>query len=376
MTRNFLLIVVSSIILGAPMPMLILLGALAGQALAPSAVLATLPASIQILAGIAVAIPISLYMGRAGRRSGFLLGAGIMVIGGMIGALALYVHSFLLLCLAHLILGSALIALNFFRFAAAESVGSHWKAKAISFLLASGLVAAFVGPLIYTQFKDVLLPIPFAGAYIALSFLGLTGCIPLSFLGKMLPAISTSELGSSIEPIASKREIIMRPTVLLSITVAAISMAVMVLLMIPTPLAMQSTGHNSHYSADVIRWHVIAMFAPGFITGSLITRYGTMTIISVGFVLLMSSAVVALQGSELHLFYISLVLLGFGWNFGFIGSTYLLQSSVSEAERPLIQGINDTVIAVASSMASLSAGGNTVCLNDCNCSDSIISEQT
>jgi predicted MFS family arabinose efflux permease len=356
MSRNFLLIVTASIILGAPMPMLILLGVLAGQSLAPSQALATLPASIQIFAGILVAIPISLYMGKAGRRSGFLLGACIMVVGGLCAAFALSIGSFFLLCLAHLILGAALIALNFFRFAAAESVPDHWKAKAISFLLASGLVAALVGPLLYTHFKDALLPIPFAGAYIALAGLGLLGCIPLSMMGKMMPKSVASTTEPSTKTLATKRDILSRPIVLLSIATAAIAMASMVLLMIPTPLAMEAIGHEAHHSADVIRWHVVAMFAPGFFTGSLITRFGSMKIITTGFVLLLASGLVALQGTELVYFYSSLVLLGVGWNFGFIGGTYLLQSSLSEDERPLIQGINDTILAIASSLASLSSG--------------------
>lgn len=356
MTRNFLLIVASSIVLGAPMPMLILLGALAGRSLAPSPSLSTLPPSIQMLAGIMVAIPISMYMGRAGRKKGFLLGALVMIIGGLTAAFALSMGSFILLCFAHLILGSALIALNFFRFAAAESVPEHFKAKAISFLLASGLVAALVGPLIYTTFKDTFLDIPFAGAYLALSCLGLIGCIPLSFLDKMVPKKSEPSASGLAFKLPTKREIITRPAVLLSMAVAAISMAIMVLLMIPTPLAMESFGHEGHHGADVIRWHVIAMFAPGFFTGSLITRFGSIKVISVGFVVLIASAIVALQGSELVYFYFSLILLGVGWNFGFIGSTYLLQSSVSEDERPLIQGVNDTVLAIAASVASLSAG--------------------
>ncbi|MFT6304383.1 MAG: putative MFS family arabinose efflux permease [Granulosicoccus sp.] len=356
MTRNFLLIVTSSIVLGAPMPMLILLGVLAGQSLAPSQALATLPASIQIFSGIIVAIPISVYMGRAGRRKGFLLGACIMIAGGLCAAFALSVSSFILLCLAHLILGSALIALNFFRFAAAESVPDHWKANAISFLLASGLVAALVGPLIYTHFKDALLPIPFAGAYIALAGLGLLGCIPLSLMGKMMPKSVASTTGNNAKTQATKRDILTRPIVLLAVATAAIAQASMVILMIPTPLAMEAFGHEGHHSADVIRWHVVAMFAPGFFTGSLITRFGSMKIISTGFVLLLAAGLVALQGTELVNFYVSLMLLGIGWNFGFIGGTYLLQSSLAENERPLIQGINDTLLAIASSLASLSSG--------------------
>ncbi len=355
LSRNFMLIVLSSVVLGAPMPMLILLGALAGAALTPIPALATLPASIQILAGIAVAIPMSVYMGRCGRRNGFIVGAGLMVAGGLLAALALLMESFVVLCIAHLILGAALICFNFFRFAAAESVPEHWRAKAISYMLASGLIAALIGPLIYTHFKDALLPIPFAGAYLALACLGLVGCLPLLAMGRMLPA-SESVQSDSSTPLETKWQILTRPPVMLAILSAACAQAAMVLLMIPTPLAMEAYGHEGTHAADVIRWHVIAMFAPGFFTGSLILRFGCMKVITAGFVLLIAAAAVATYGVALLHFYLSLVLLGVGWNFGFVGGTYLLQAALDEREKPLLQGINDTLLAIASSLGSLSAG--------------------
>lgn len=222
LNRNFILIVLSSIVLGAPMPMLILLGALAGQSLAPIEALATVPASVQMLAGILVAIPISMYMGKAGRRSGFLLGAVFMIAGGLLAVSALVISSFLLLCVAHLILGIAFIAINFFRFAAAESVPEQYKAKAISYTLASGLIAALIGPLIYTLFRDALLPIPFAGAYLALSCLGGVGCIPLAMMGRMLPATAAASQIADVQP-QTKRQILSRPPVLLAIVAAAVS---------------------------------------------------------------------------------------------------------------------------------------------------------
>ena len=354
LNRNFVLIVISSIVLGAPMPMLILLGALAGQELAPVSGLATLPASVQMLAGIVVAIPVSVYMGRAGRRNGFLLGALCMVAGGCLAALAMVQQTFLLLCLSHLILGAAFISLNFFRFAAAESVDEQWRARAIAYTLASGLVAALVGPLIYTHFKDALMPVPFAGAYLALAGLGLMGCLPLSLMSRMVPA--TAATSQVAHQAVNRRQILTRPVVLVAVASAAISQAVMVLLMVPTPLAMEAFGHEGHHGADVIRWHVIAMFAPGFFTGSLIQRFGVIKIIISGFCLVIVAGVAAFQGIALVHFYVSLVFLGVGWNFGFIGATYLLQSALSEQERPLVQGINDMLIAIASSVASLSSG--------------------
>lgn len=155
LNRNFIAILFGNIIFGSAMPMLIILGGLAGAWLAPQSWLATAPPSAQMLTGIVVASPISLFMGRFGRRAGFLLGAGLIIVGGVVGATALYIHSFLLLCAAHIILGGALICVNYFRFAAAEAVVRPHQARAISFTLASGLVAALLGPQLHSPMDAI-----------------------------------------------------------------------------------------------------------------------------------------------------------------------------------------------------------------------------
>ncbi|MBX2884884.1 MAG: MFS transporter [Granulosicoccus sp.] len=351
LTKNFVLILLSNIILGAPMPMLIILGGLAGAAVSPVAYGATVPPTIQMLSGILVAAPISLYMGRRGRRAGFLLGVLLMVIGGGFGALSLFIESFVLLCIAHFLLGAALVAINFFRFAAAEVVEERWKSNAISLTLASGIIAAIVGPVIFNYSSDLVISAQFSGAYIAIALIGVVGSIPVLAMRK-LPPVTAENAGIEV----SKFSILRRPKVAFAISAAAVSQGIMVLLMTPTALAMVGYGFAHQQASSVIMWHVIAMFAPGFVTGMLIARFGATRIILTGLLLLSLSGIAALSGVTLVQFYLSLVLLGVGWNFGFIGSTTLLQASLAPEEGPLIQGTNDTLIALFSSLAALMSG--------------------
>jgi len=352
LNRNFILILLGNVILGSAMPMLIILGGLAGAWLAPQSWLATGPPSAQMIAGIAVASPISLFMGRFGRPAGFLLGAAALTSGAILAVLALQIQSFVLLCLAHVALGAALICVNYFRFAASEAVSEEHRPQAISFTLASGLVAALIGPELFSWSKDALAPTPLAGAYAAMAVLGVVGAVPVLCL-KMQKTQTTRAQQDSI----SVREILARnPRIVVAIGVAALSQAMMVLLMTPTPLAMIGCGFMDDQAADVIRWHVVAMFVPGFFTGSLIKRFGAGRIAAIGIALLLFSALVAVSGLELLNFYTALVLLGVGWNFGFVSGTHLLQTALSDQERPLIQGANDTILAISSSAASLLSG--------------------
>lgn len=353
LTRNFLLILLGNVTLGAAMPMLIVLGVLAGAWLAPADWLATAPTSMSLIAGIAVASPLSLFMGRYGRRAGFLLGAVALMAGGTLAAMALIWGSFALLCLAHVVMGSALVCVNFFRFAAAEAVAEALRPQAISFTLASGLVAALIGPELFTWTRDSLAPTPLAGAYGAIVTLGALGALPVLGLTRMrvdTPA-PTGPQWSRLRTLITTN-----PAIATAIGIAALSQAIMVLLMTPTPLAMVGCGFVEDRAADVIRWHVVAMFAPGFFTGSLIKRFGAGRIAATGLTLIVLAGLVAWSGLSLGNFYLALVLVGIGWNFGFVAGTYMLQTSVSAEDAPLLQGANDTLLAIAASVASLLSG--------------------
>ncbi|WP_299933874.1 MFS transporter [uncultured Pelagimonas sp.] len=350
---NYLGLLVANTILGSAMPMLIILGGLAGLMLAPSTALATLPASLQTLAGLLSAGPFSLMMSKRGRKAGFVAGVACAVLGAMIGARALFVDSFPLICLAHLTLGAALACFQYFRFAAAETVSAEWQPVAISLMLTSGLVAAFVGPQLFIATKDALAPIPLAGAYAALAALSIVGLGPLALTRLPVP---THGAAQSLRERLSSLSVLKHRSVRLAVGMGAVSQGIMVFLMVPTPLAMIGCGFDEDMAGDVIRWHVVAMFAPSFFTGFLVRKFGVHQIALIGLALLIMSSITALSGQTSAHFYGSLVLLGIGWNFGFIGATTMLASAVSEDKKGVVQGANETVIALVSTVCAFAAG--------------------
>ncbi|MEO9514128.1 MAG: MFS transporter [Paracoccaceae bacterium] len=343
----------SNTVLGAAMPMLIILGGLAGLMLAPSPALATFPPSVQTLAGLFATGPFSLLMGRMGRRTGFLIAGVVAILGGLIGLWALFLGSFILLCIAHMAFGAALSGFHYFRFAAAEVVPTNWQPVAISLMLTSGLVAALIGPQVFIYTKDYFAPIPLAGAYAAISVIASIGLIPLVFVRIATDAIAASRPKLNF---ASSMIILRRPAVWTAVAIGAVSQGMMVLLMAPTPLAMIECGFSEGVAGDVIRWHVVAMFAPSFFTGFLIKRFGTAPVVRAGLLMLIASAIIAASGITGAHFYGSLIILGMGWNFGFIGATNMLASAIKPDERAVAQGANDTLIALVSTICAFSSG--------------------
>lgn len=350
---NFIGLLMANTILGFAMPMLLILGGLTGLHLSPNAALVTLPASVQTMAGMLAAAPFSLLMGRFGRRTGFAAGGVLALAGTALGAAAMISGNFVLLCLAHFILGAALSSFQYFRFAAAEVVSPEWQPVAISLMLTSGLVAAIGGPQVFIMAKDALAPIPLAGAYVALAVVILVGMVPLTLvLVPRPPAASRVAGGKRFASLAVLR----RGPVRRAIGIAAISQGVMIFMMIPTPLAMLGCGFTEAVAGDVIRWHVVAMFAPSFVTGFLIKWFGKERIAVAGLVILAIAAVGAAAGLSSAHFYGSLILLGVGWNFGFIGATSMLATAVTDGEKAAVQGLNDTLIALVSTICAFAAG--------------------
>ncbi|MEM7675229.1 MAG: MFS transporter [Myxococcota bacterium] len=350
---NFALLLGANAILGTALPMMIVLGGLAGLLLAPTPGFATLPTSVSTLAGLFAAGPFSLFMGRYGRRPGFVVGAAFAAAGGAMGLLGIMQSRFLLLLVGHGLLGAALACFQFFRFAAAEVVADRWKSVAISLMLTSGLIAALLGPEVFARTKDALAPLPFAGAYVAIIILSAIGVVPLLFT-RGLGRAPVSEGANA--PKLDVRAVVRRKSVGVAIFAGAISQGVMVLLMVPTPIVMVGCGFDATTAGAVVGWHVVAMFAPSFVTGFLIKRFGAPAIVYVGLALLAVAALIAAAGLTLSHFYVSLIVLGVGWNFGFIGATSLLVDALAPEERASVQGINDTAIALASTVASFASG--------------------
>lgn len=351
--RNFLGLLSANTILGAAFPMQLILGGLTGLMLAPDPALATLPSSVQTLAALVAAAPFSLLMGRMGRRAGFGLGALLTLIGAVAAVQALYSQSFLLLCMAHFLMGAGWSSFQYFRFAAGEVVDTKWRPVAISLMLSSLLVAAIVGPQVFIVAKDALAPIPFVGAYAAIGLIAVIGLVPLAVVRMPLPERKPRDTNSSRFSVL--RALRRRP-VRRAVGIAAVSQGIMVFLMIPTPIAMIGCGFSENIASDVIRWHIVAMFAPSFFTGFLIQRFGAQTIAMIGLITIVVAASAAATGLSATHFYGSLIILGLGWNFGFVGATTMLADAVSEAETAAVQGANDTIIALVSTVCAFAAG--------------------
>ena len=351
--RDFLGLLLANTILGAGMPMLLILSGLSGLTLAPSSVFATLPASLQTLAGLLAAAPLSLLMGKMGRSTGFLVGALMVAFGALTATQAMFAQNFALLCCAHFLMGAGLTSFQYFRFAAGEVVQEKWQPVAISLMLTSGLLAAIGGPQLFVAAKDTLAPIPFAGAYAALAMVTFVGILPL-FVVRM-PKIEIAHQGANSTWRGTMNALRCGP-VRRAIGIGAVSQGAMMFLMIPTPLAMIECGFGENTASNVIRWHIVAMFAPSFLTGFVIQRFGAQPIAVIGLIIIACSAMIAAVGTSAVHFYGALVILGAGWNFGFIGATMMLAASVPDVEKAGVQGLNDTLIGLVSTICAFASG--------------------
>lgn len=350
--RNVRVLFFTHAVLGSQMPINIILGGLAGLHLSPDPALATLPISVMVLVSMCTAAPASLYMGRIGRKLGFLTGALAGGIGGVLSTYALIIGSFELLLVGGAFTGIYQSFQGYFRFAAADTASEAFKPKAISWVLAGGLLAALIGPEVLKWTRDYFDPVPYAGAYAAAALINIVGAVVVLFLDIPTPPrrVKGSRAGRPMG------EILRQPRVYVAIICAMVTYGLMNLVMTSTPLAMVACGFSPDNAADVVRWHAVAMFAPSFFTGSIIARFGHMKVISAGLILLAGCGVIALTGVDLSQFYIALILLGIGWNFGFIGATSLLASGHHPEEQAKIQGLNDFLVFGLVTVASFSSG--------------------
>jgi predicted MFS family arabinose efflux permease len=326
------------------------LGAILGGMLAPDKGLATLPIAAMVIGTAVASLPAAMLMRKHGRRAGFLFGAVLGIGGSLLCALALYERSFSVFVAGHLLLGSYQGFANYYRFAAVEAAGPSHASKAISLVVAGGVIAAFLGPQLGQWGRDWIGAQQFVGSYLAQGALSLIALILLSRLE--LPVVVAAHGG------VSRRlgEILGQPALQVSIFGAAIGYSVMIMVMTATPLAILGCGLPGSSVTPVIQWHVVGMFVPSFFTGSLVKRYGAPRIMQVGFILLLGHVLLALSGVELLYFLSALVFLGVGWNFVFIGGTALLTQTYQPAEQLKVQAINEFAIFGLVAVAALSAG--------------------
>ncbi len=350
--RTILILVLAQAIIGAQMPMIFTIGGLAGQSLASNPCFATLPISLIVLGSMLSATPLSAIMQKFGRRAGFLVGAAAGTMGALVGAYGLAQGSFALFLVGSLLTGVYMSAHGFYRFAAADSASDAFRPKAISYVMAGGLAAAIIGPQIVKVTSDAMV-VPFMGTYAAVIGLNIIGAILFLFIDIPKPA-QTSDTGDTGR---TRWEMLMTPRIAVAIICATVSYALMNLMMTSTPLAVVGCGYTQNNAADIVSGHVFAMFAPSFFTGHLIARFGVEKIIGAGLIILALAGGVAMQGVDLENFFIALILLGIGWNFGFIGATTMLANAHTPQERGKIQGLNDLIVFGGVTMASLASGG-------------------
>lgn len=313
--------------------------------------LATLPLSLMFVGTVSMTFPASMFMRRFGRRAGFSFGQMIGVTAALISAYAIYVHEFWLLVLGGFILGMHNGVWQFIRFAAAEVADDAFRSKAISLVMASGVVAAIAGPEIAKFTREGMGPYLFAGSYLSIVALCLMSICVLQFV--RIPPLSAAQRRQTGRPM---REIARQPAFIVAVLSAMLGYSTMSLVMTATPLAMAFCGFGFGDTASVIQWHVLAMFAPSFVTGHIIRKIGVLAVIKIGTLLGFACIAVTLSGIDLANFGVGLVLLGLCWNFMFVGGTTLLTETYRPEERNRVQGINDFLVFGMASIGSLSAG--------------------
>ena len=329
---------------------LISMTALIGYELVANKAFATVGATTYVLGSAVATMPASLWMARVGRRRGFMTGSAIAIAGSLLAMVALFAKSFVLFCASTAVLGIYTAFALQYRFAAAEVATPATKAKAISLVLAGGILGGIVGPELTRRARD-LFSVPFAG-----SFLLLAGAAVVALLVQSrvhVPPPSAEERAGGGRPLS---EIVRQPIFVVAALAGGLGYGLMSLLMVGTPLAMSFCSHPYAAAAFVIQWHVVGMYAPGFVTGSLIGRFGAPRVILAGVALMGACVWVALAGISVPHFTVALVLLGIGWNFMYTGGTTLLTEAYRPGERARTQGANDAVVFTMMGLSSFSSG--------------------
>ncbi len=350
--RQITLLVLCQALLYVNNVTLIAVNGLAGLSLAPSPLWATLPITTYIIGSALTTVPASLAMGRWGRRAGFMFGAAMGCIGTAIAAAGVLIGSFVLLCAGTFVVGLYNAFAQYLRFAAADVADAYapsLKERAISWVLAGGIAGGIVGPQMSKLTRE-LLPVTFAGTYVALAMVAVVTLVVAGLL--RIPHKADRAHGPA-RPLA---QIARQPAFIVAVLAGAISYGAMNLLMTATPLAMQVCGFGYPQAADVIMWHVIAMFAPGFFTGALIRRFGLLQVMLAGCALMFATVVIAHAGLSYWHFWFALFALGIGWNFMFTGATALLTRTYTGAEKSKVQGVNDLAVFLTMITSSAASG--------------------
>ncbi|MBV2156989.1 MFS transporter [Achromobacter denitrificans] len=326
-------------------------GAIVGDMLAPDKALATLPISIFVVGMAACIMPVGAIARRHGRRAAFLAGTACGVLVGLLAAAAIVSSSFWLFCLATFFGGAYAAVVLSFRFAAADGVSPALRPRALSFVMGGGVVAGVVGPQLVTHTMYLWQPHMFAATFLVQAVVAALSAYVL--LGVRLPAPTAAEVAKG-RPLAA---IARQPLFVTAVICGAVSYMLMNFLMTAAPLAMHLCGHSQENANLGLQWHVIAMYAPSFFTGRLIVRFGAGRIVAAGLLLTGLSAAVGLTGIDVANFWLTLILLGIGWNFGFVGASALVLECHRPEEKTRVQSLNDFVVFGTMAVGSFASGG-------------------
>jgi MFS family permease len=348
---NIARLAIAQALAGANSTVVYATGAIVGNTLAPDKALATLPISIFVVGMAACTLPAGAVARRHGRRAAFLAGTACGVLVGLLASLAVLVGSFWLFCLATFFGGAYAAVVLSFRFAAADGVPPKRRPRALSLVMAGGVFAGVIGPQLVTHTMDLWLPHLFAATFLAQA--GVAALCALVLVGVRLPMPTTSEIAGG-RPLAI---ITLQPRFVVAVICGVVSYLLMNFLMTAAPLAMRLCGLSQESANLGLQWHVIAMYAPSFFTGRLISRFGAPCVVAAGLALTGLAAGVGLLGQDVVHFWGSLVFLGLGWNFGFVGASSLVLECHWPEERTRVQSLNDFIVFGTMALGSFASGG-------------------
>ncbi len=349
--RNALVLACAQALGGANPAIVVSLGGIVGQMLADNKQFATVPVSLSHLGLALGTIPAAMLMRRAGRRTGYVIGGSIGVLAGCMAAFGIASTSFLIFCLGTFIAGLYSSFIQSYRFAAADTASEGFRPRAIAWVMSGGIAAGIVGPQTVIWTQDMIPGVPFAGAFLGQAGLALIAIMVVSFL--RAPPVVPNAARSGGRPL---REIVSQPRFIVAVVSGVVSYALMSFLMTAAPLAMIGCGLPVGAAALGIQWHILAMFTPSFFTGRLIVRFGKERVTAAGLIMIGLSAVIGLSGITVAHFWAVLVLLGVGWNFGFIGATAMVTDCYRPEERSKVQAANDFLVFGSTATASFGSG--------------------
>ncbi len=352
MYRSLIVLTLSQCLAQCGPPMVILLGGIIGGQIAPAPNLATLPIALMIIGTASATVPAALFMGRFGRKKGFMSAACGAALAGLLASWAVTQNNFYVFCLATFMVGFNHAFVQQYRFAVAESVPEEKVPTALSILMLAGVVAAYIGPETAERMSNFVADATYAGSYLGLSALMLGALCLLSFY-RDLPPTETDKQTAEV----SLQSILSHPTFILAVGASAVGYGIMSLIMTATPVSMHSVDHFSLADTTwVIQSHIMAMFLPSLFSGVLIARLGPRKIIVMGMLLMFACIGIAAWDRHLMHYWWALVLLGIGWNFLFLGGTTLLTQTFTGPKRFKVQALNDFCVFTLQATAALGSG--------------------